>query len=175
MLNSLASDPGDILFLPYLAGSGTPHSEPAVRGALIGLRATHRMADLLKAALEGTAYEIEFMRKRAEDLLGKPIERVVATGGGTKLQRWMQIKADISGCPYEIAQTAEAVLLGAAMVAGMGAGIYDNLEEAANAMVKPPSGVYHPEPTRHERYHTVFERSYLKIQEPVRQLHRAGF
>lgn len=175
LLDSLNHDPGDILFLPYLAGSGTPHSEPAVRGAMIGLRATHRLADLFKAVLEGTTYEIEYMRQRAEGLLGGAIDRVIATGGGTSLTRWMQIKADVCGCAYEIAQTKEAVMLGAAMVAGKCAGIFGDLDEAFHAMGKPAAGIYYPDPSRHQQYRVIYERSFLKIQEPIRQLHREGF
>lgn len=175
MLEGLTSDPGDIIFLPYLAGSGTPHSEPAVRGALLGLRAIHRMPDLLKAVLEGTAYEIEFARRRAEALLGVKINQIVATGGGTRIPRWMQIRADVCGWPIQVAQTAEAVMLGAAMVAGWGAGIFGSLQEAATAMAKPATGVYSPEQQRHDRYADIFEQTFLKVQEPIRQLHRDGF
>ena len=86
-LAGLPEGPGDLLFFPYLAGSGTPHFDPGVYGAFIGLRATHRLGDLIKAALEGAAYEVEFMRRQAQHLTGSPIERIIATGGGVRTHK----------------------------------------------------------------------------------------
>ncbi len=171
-LADIPEGPGEILFFPYLAGSGSPHSAPRLRAAVIGLDASHHLGNLVRAVLEGTAYEVEFMRGRAQQLTGRPIERVIATGGGVRNRRWMQIKADVSGCRYELAPTPEAVLLGAALTAGIGAGIYRNVSEAQAAAQLPPGEAYLPDVGRHTRYQRIWEDSYLRMQEPLRAYSR---
>ncbi len=166
-MDGLPDDPGEILFFPYLAGSGSPHSAPAVRAAFIGLNASHHLGHLVRAVLEGTAYEVEFMLRRARELTGQPIERVVAAGGGVRSRRWMQIKADVSGCRYEQAHSPEAVLLGAALIAGIGAGAFSSGEAAAGAQ-RPPGEVYLPDAIKHQRYQHIFEMGFLPLQEPLR-------
>ncbi len=171
-LAGVPEGPGEVLFFPYLAGSGAPHSVPEVRGAFIGLDASHHLGHLVKAVLEGTAYEVEFMRRRAGELTGKPVERVIATGGGVRNRRWMQIKADVAGCRYELASTSEAVLLGAALTAGIAAGAYRDMNEAAAAVAQPEGEVYLPDAGRHQRYQRMFEEGYMPLQEPLRAYYK---
>jgi len=172
ILEEASQVPGDILFFPYLAGSGAPHTDQGMRGAFVGLNLSHHLGDLVKAVLEGTAYEVELMRRQGEVLTAKPINRLVAAGGGVRNPRWMQVKADVSGCPYELAQTSEAVLLGAALIAGVGAGLYAGIEEALNAVTRPPENIYQPDLERHAHYKTLFEQGFLKLQQPLREFYR---
>lgn len=160
--------PTGILFLPYLAGSGSPHSGPAVRGALIGLNASHGRADILAAVLEGTAYEVEFIRQAAQRATGLDFERMTAAGGGVRNQRWLQIKADITGCTYEIPEITEATLLGAAMVAALRSGIYTNLAELRSTLDHFHRDVVIPDPERHAQYREIYEQGYLYFQDPLR-------
>jgi xylulokinase len=78
-----------------------------VRAAFVGLDAAHTRADLVRAVLEGTAYEIEFIRRVAEDVIGTPVKQITVSGGGTRNPHWMQIKADISGCRLEALEMPE--------------------------------------------------------------------
>jgi sugar (pentulose or hexulose) kinase len=172
LLEKTSQDPGDILFFPYLAGSGSPHTDQEVRGAFAGLHLNHTLGDLLKAALEGTAFEVELMRRQGETLTGRPIQRLIAAGGGVRNPRWLQIKADVSGCEYELAHTSEAVLLGAALVAAVGAGEYAGVEEALAAVSQPPEYIFHPDAERHVRYASTFEQGFLRLQQPLRDFYR---
>ena len=167
-LAGISNEPGEILFFPYLAGAGSPHTDQGMRAAFIGLRLGHQLGDLLKAVLEGTAFEVELMRRQAEALTGAPIQRLVVTGGGVRIPRWLQIKADICGCPYQLAQTSEAVLLGAAVVAGIGAGLYAGVEPALEAISRRPESLYLPDPERHAGYAARFEHGFLKFQQPLK-------
>ncbi len=169
ILDKITQIPGDILFFPYLAGAGSPHSNPDMRAAFLGLRLDHQLGDLVKAVLEGTAYEVELMRRQGEKLMGGPIDHLVASGGGVNNTRWMQIKADVTGCRYELAQSSEAVLSGAALVAGMGAGLYGNIEEALKAIARPAETIYQPDPERHARYQAIYERQFLNLQKPLQE------
>jgi sugar (pentulose or hexulose) kinase len=172
LLEGASQGPGEILFFPYLAGAGSPHTNPEVRGAFLGLRLSHGLVDLLKAVLEGTAFEVELMRRQAEALTAKPIRRLVATGGGVRNPGWLQIKADVCGCPFELAHTPEGVLSGAALIAGVGAGMYAGIEEALKAISRPPETVYHPDLERHARYQTLFVQGFLMYQQSLRDFHR---
>ncbi len=164
--------PGEITFYPYLAGAGSPHRDPDRRGAFTGIRFNHQLADLLKAILEGTAFEVELMRRQGEQLTGQPIERLIATGGGTRNRRWMQVKADVSGCRYELAQTSESVLLGAAMLAGIGAGLYSGPDDAFTAVAKPSAVIYGPRPQLHRLYLEKFEVEFLNNQGKMKEFSR---
>lgn len=159
---------GEILYFPYLTGSGSPHTDPLARGAFIGLTASHGRADLLKAVLEGTAYEMEVIRRAGEAAAGRPISTVLTAGGGTRNAAWMRIKADVSGCRYEIPRVPEAALLGAALLAGLGSGVWPSLESMQRNLLRPEVDVILPDAGRHEVYQNIFERGYLPLQAPLR-------
>lgn len=117
------SEPGahGLLFLPHLRGSSSPERDPVSRGAFLGIRAEHTRADFQQAVYEGVAYEL---RMCAERLLGKRPSRVVSIGGGTKNKAWLRVKSDLLGVPIEVPDVQEATALGAALLAGIGAGLY---------------------------------------------------
>lgn len=162
--------PTGILYLPYLLGSGTPHPDQRVRGAFIGLSAGHTRAHLMKAVLEGTAYELEFSRRAAERGTGAPISTIIAAGGGTRNHHWMQIKADVGGCRFEVPAVAEATVFGAALVAGIGCGVYRDAAAALEQTRRPPTATFTPDQQRHAVYHRLYEDGYLPIQQPLRQI-----
>ena len=173
LLASARPEPTGILYFPYLVGSGPPHTDPLMRGALIGLSASHARADLLKAVLEGTVYEVEFIRQAGEHITGQPISALVAAGGGTRNRPWLQIKADVSGCQIEASAEPEATLLGAALVAGIGSRLYSNETEAFDGLCLKPVEVFLPDPERHSIYRRLYEQGYLRLQDALR-LHFNG-
>ena len=168
LLASVRPEPTGILYFPYLVGSGPPHTDPLIRGAFIGLSASHGRADLLKAVLEGTVYEVEFIRQTGERITGQPIPALVAAGGGTRNRPWLQIKADVSGCHIEASAEPEATLLGAALVAGIGSGLYASEAEAFNGLCLNPVEVFVPDSERHAIYRRLYEQGYLRLQEALR-------
>jgi len=149
--------PTGILYFPYLSGKGSAAGDGA---AFLGLSAAHTRADLVRAVLEGTAYEIERLRRAAEAANGTPIEKLVAVGGGTRLSSWLQIKADVSGVPVEVLPQREATLLGAAMLAGRATGLASDARWPHGA---PPAERYTPDPHRHAHYRAIFESQYLPL------------
>jgi xylulokinase len=168
LLASQPDRPTGILYFPYLAGSGSPHSDSRVRGAFIGLSATHTRADLYQAVLEGTALEAEFMRRSAERVTGAPVKSVHSAGGGTRNQRWMQIKADVFGCPLNVLAQREATLLGAALLAGLGCGVYPSEQSLAEQLSGCKLERYEPDAARHVVYRRLFQEGYLPLQEGLR-------
>jgi xylulokinase len=158
--------PTGILYFPYLAGSSHSSSD---RAALIGLKQTHGRAHLLKAALEGTAYEIEHLRAEVDATLSVRTQRITVVGGGTRSPAWLQIKADVSGCVLTVYPTAEAALLGAVMVAGLGSGVYASPEDALVAVNRPGSArTITPLPETHARYRQLFDGGYLPLMPALR-------
>ena len=154
--------PTGILYFPYLSGKGSPVAGggAASMGAFLGLSAAHTRADLARAVLEGTAYEIERLRRAAEAVNGTPIDKLVAVGGGTHLPSWLQIKADVSGVPMEVLPQREATLLGAALLAGRAAGLAPDARGPHRAA--PPEH-YTPDAHRHTHYRAIFETQYLPL------------
>ncbi|MGB8982029.1 MAG: FGGY-family carbohydrate kinase, partial [Anaerolineales bacterium] len=169
LLASARPEPTGILYFPYLLGSGPPHTDPLIRGAFVGLESSHGRADLLKAVLEGTAYEVEFIRQTGEHITGQPIPALVTAGGGTRNRAWLQIKADVSGCRIEASAEPEATLLGAALVAGIGSGIYASEAEAFASLCCNPVEVVLPDRERHAIYRRLYEQGYLRLQEALKQ------
>jgi sugar (pentulose or hexulose) kinase len=175
LLEGSSWGPTGILYFPYLLGSGSPHSDPRVRGAWIALDYKHTRADLALSILEGAAYEAEVVRTAGQQASGQAIQTLVAAGGGTRNLRWLQIKADVSGCTYEVPGSTEATLLGAALLAGLGAGIYASEPEMRAAVVQEPAHIITPDQHRHDQYRSLYENGYLAFQQPLRQYFGKAF
>ncbi|MBE0409371.1 MAG: carbohydrate kinase [Anaerolineales bacterium] len=160
--------PTGIIYFPYLSGSGAPHSNTNVRAAFLGLDIRHSQKDILKAVLEGTAYEIEFIRRRAAHSLKVNVDEIAVVGGGTKNRNWLQIKADVFGCPLLIPDIREATILGAALLAALGSGIYKS-ENDMLGKVKPVNWwTIYPDEARHKIFNEIYEQKYLRFQDAVR-------
>ncbi|KIL38363.1 hypothetical protein SD70_26970 [Gordoniibacillus kamchatkensis] len=174
LLADAPAEPTGILYYPYLAGAGAPQPDSAARAAFIGLAEGHGRAELLKAVLEGTANEMESIRRAAQTVAGAPIAAATVVGGGTRNPYWLQIKADVSGCTLHVAETEEAALLGAALLAGIAAGVYRDAAEAqAAASVGRDMRAVGPDPDRHEAYRRLYEEGYMALQQPLRLLYRS--
>ncbi|MCJ8009480.1 L-fuculokinase [Lederbergia wuyishanensis] len=172
LLAETSEGPSGILYFPYLSGSGAPNPNPYAKAAFIGLEKNHGKKDIIKSILEGTAYQLKLVQKSAEEIAGKEITKVVAVGGGTKNKYWMQIKADVSGCSYSIPDISESTLLGAAMAAGIGSGIYRDEQEAIDKI----SSQFHKEITPNEKnqttYQEVYTNEFLKMEELLRNYYQ---
>ena len=160
---------GELFYFPYLGGSGSPHSNQSVRGAIIGLQNRHGRADIYQAVLEGTAYEMEYIRRQAEQTTGENYRRIVVAGGGVRNSRWMQIKADIYGIPIEVMSQPEATCLGAALLAGFGCGAYKDITALLESVAPVPGQIYYPDEQLHRQYKDRFE-IYLAFQAQLRKL-----
>jgi xylulokinase len=123
-----------LFFLPYLAGERTPHMDPQASGAFIGLTLRHNREHMTRAVMEGVVFALrqglELMTK-----LGVPVERVVASGGAVAHRLWLQLQADIFNRPIYRTATIEAAAVGAALLAGVGTGLYPDVLEACRQTV----------------------------------------
>jgi xylulokinase len=135
---------GGVFFLPHFNGTTCPNLDPRSLGAFVGLGDTTKRGDLVRAVIEGLDYAFVDMLKAVEQGVHKSPDRVIAIGGAVRNEFWMQNKADMSGIPVEVPEITEATALGAAMLAGVGVGLYKDLDEAA-ARVCKPGKVYEPD------------------------------
>ncbi|HEU5139649.1 MAG TPA: FGGY family carbohydrate kinase [Bacillales bacterium] len=167
LLEGTDSGPTGILYYPYLSGSGSTHRHSEASASFVGMNKTHRKGDLLKAVLEGTAFEMESIRRVAEETVHSRLNELIAVGGGTKNRTWMQIKADVSNCTLSIPAYSEATLLGAAVVAGIGCGVYADEEEAMTSLRQSKSVVVRPNLDHHQAYRKMYETGYKALEEPL--------
>ena len=114
-----------LIVLPYFLGEKSPVQDPQARGALSGLSLSHTVGHLWRAALEGTAYafrhHIEVFRE-----IGYPVQRLMASDGGSRSEVWMQIVADVLQTPVQLLTGHPGSCLGAAWVAAIGCGLTDD-------------------------------------------------
>lgn len=150
ILADVDTTPGSLLLLPHFAGTGTPWLDPLSKGAIVGLTLASTRADLAKAVLEGTTYEIatNVAQMRAA---GVDISELRAIGGGAKSAKWLQIKSDILGTPLVRLNVSEAACLGAAILAGHAAGVYDDVAATAGSLATPVDRV-EPNMEHHRRH-----------------------
>lgn len=124
------SEPSGICVTPHIYGSMNPEWSEYQRGKITGLTAGTTKADLYKAVQEGTCCELD-LNLRVLEKLSHPIKKLLMAGGGTKSERWMQMRADITGKPIAVSENrAEASCMGAVVLAGIGSGIFSGLEDA---------------------------------------------
>jgi xylulokinase len=160
-----------LIFLPYLTGERTPHLDPLARGAFVGLTSRHTIGHLARAVMEGVTFSLrdglEIMRA-----LGLPLGEVRATGGGGKSAMWRQMQADIYGAEVATLAAEEGPAYGAALLAGVGAGLFADVGAAVERCVVV-SGVTRPDPAAQERYervYTIYRDLYAKLRDSMHQL-----
>lgn len=149
-----------ILALPHFTGSGTPTCNFNSSGTFSGIRLTTTRYDLAKAILEGLACE---MRINIDHFAraGISVNELRCVGGGARSEKGLQLKADVLGLPIATLTIREAACLGAAMLAGVGTGIYKNAYAAAAALVKI-STMYTPRQNVHAAYNDQYGK-YLEL------------
>ena len=154
--------PTGICFTPHIFGAMNPEWSEHAAAKISGLTANATKADLYKAVLEGTCCELDLNVRVLEKLTG-PIGRLAMSGGGTRSEAWMQLRADITGKTVAAMQSgAEASCLGAAMLAGLGAGIFKDPDDARSRL-HPQICQY--EPQQPEQY-AAQKAAYLALHSP---------
>ena len=159
-----------VRFLPYLRGSGPPKRDPNAFGAWVGFRLNHTRGDLVRAAVEGLSFGYRKVVTLMQQLGGLRADALRATGGSTRNAFWQQVKADVIGLPIEIADEPEASAKGAALLAGIGAGVFKDVAAAAEIAYPTGSAVrYEPDAERHQQYSAIYER-WLQLQPALETL-----
>ncbi len=152
-----AAPPGSrgLLYLPYLATAATPRWNPQARAAFIGLSFAHSRAELTRAVMEGVTLEMRDMLQQWS-AAGLAVRSLRIGGGATRSALWNQIQADVYGRPVETLRVSESAVLGAAILAGVGAGLFTSIQEGVAAMVHVVDRI-DPEAAHHERYNELYQ------------------
>lgn len=159
-----------LVVLPYFSGERTPINDPRARGVYFGLTLAHTRAHLYRAALEGIGHGVRHHLDVMGSIDATPSE-VIAVGGGTQSELWLQVVSDICG----VEQTVPAVVLGAsygdAFLAGLGVGLFDSpgdihrwLKDARTVRSnRELSALY-------EQYHQIYLRLYQQNKASMHEL-----
>ena len=156
-----------VFFLPHLAGAGTPDIDSRSLGAFVGLSTTTDKGCMLRAMIEGLDYQFKDILFSFERALPGSIQKIIAVGGAVRNELWMQNKADVTGKFIEVPALEEATTLGAALLAGIGLGIYKDEQDALQQTYKE-GRIYQPDPKRqkeYEEYYQIFKKLYPSLKE----------
>jgi xylulokinase len=152
-----------LFFSPHLGGRICP-ATPEMRGAWIGFSWSHDQATFARSILESIAYEYAYyLTILREAIPNVELMETRVVGGGAKSNIWNQIKADVSGVPYQRLDRSEFGSWGSAMIAGKAAGIFDDLAEVAAAHARPAGNPINPIPKNHATYQPIVEK-YIALQ-----------
>ncbi len=122
------------LWGPYLMGERAPHLDPSVRAGLVGLSASHTRAHVIRAVMEGIAFSLRDSLTIFSEL-HVPVEKIRLGGGGARSSLWRQIQANIYNHAVEIIAAEEGAAFGAAILAGVGAGLWPGVDYACDQAV----------------------------------------
>jgi ribulose kinase len=145
----------NLIVQEHFQGNRTPHTDPKSRGAFHGLTLKHGREHLFRAAIEGVAFGSELILESMRTNGFFP-ESIVVSGGATRSELWLQIHSDVSNLPLTLTKNPDAPLLGCAILATVGAGIYEDIPTAVEQMVQIDR-VIEPNSQVHAEYQPFYE------------------
>jgi xylulokinase len=158
------------LWLPHFMGSGTPEGDRYSRAALIGLQIEHTRGDVFRGLVESLAFWLRQNLEVVHSFTGQAVQQVVLVGGVTRLEILDQIKADVLNLPVRVSQTPEASAVGAALLAGLGAGVFQSPGEAIGSLDYPDRMIL-PNMERVSWYKQMYERDYQPLYPALKDIH----
>jgi len=164
-----------LFFLPYLTGERCPHPDPMARGGWIGLTARTTRDMLVRSLLEGVTFgmrdALEIMKN-----MGVPISQVRASGGGARSDFWRQLQADVYNQPIVLTNATEGPAYGVALLAGVGTGVWNGVEEACRAAIKQTEKVTPNKKSaaRYEPFYRTYDKLYFDLKERFREMAALG-
>lgn len=174
MMDEAATAPAGsegLIFLPYLTGERTPHGDPNARGVFFGLSLRHSRAHLIRSVLEGVTFALADSAAIMRDL-GIDLDTVRATGGGARSRLWRQLQADVLQAGVFTMSPDVGPALGAAIISGVGIGVYPSVAEAADRLIHTESETA-PDPASaalYARYQEMYDRLYPALAEEFGEL-----
>lgn len=160
-----------LLFLPYLTGERTPHADANARGVFFGISARHTKGHLIRAVLEGVVFALRDSLEIIKGM-GTDVEEIRAIGGGAKSSLWRQIQADILSVNIATLNIDEGPAFGAALLAGVAAGVYGSVTEAAESSISIVE-VTEPNPKTaeiYDEYYQAYRALYPALKEEFARL-----
>lgn len=164
-----------LIFLPYLSGERTPYADPYARGVFFGLSYIHNKNHFVRSVLEGIAYSQYDCLNLMKDL-GITSNKVVLFGGGAKSKLWRQIISDIFDTRIVTLNVEEGPSYGAAILAGVGAGIYKNVKEATKKIIREDIEIdpIAENTSKYAKYYKIYRSLYGSLKGDFEKLDMAG-
>jgi xylulokinase len=160
-----------LIFLPYMAGERSPIWDKNAKGVFFGLGYNKTRAHMIRAIMEGCAFALEHNLKTAEET-GVKIDELVAMGGAANSRLWTQMKADITGKTIKVPTSDTATTLGAAILAGVGTGLYKNFNEAVKDTIVI-TRTHEPNMKVHKEYirnYEIYLELYNKLKDTMQKI-----
>jgi xylulokinase len=164
-----------LVCLPYFAGERTPIFDPDARGIFAGLTLRHTRGHLYRSVLEGVGYAVRHHLEIMRELKCMP-DRIIAVGGGTQSDLWLQIVSDIAGVTQLIPQKTIGASYGDAFLAGLAAGIIPSTDALADGWVRIARAV-EPDLARsavYDEYYGIYRALYENTKDQAHALSRLG-
>jgi xylulokinase len=161
-----------VMFLPHMSAAGCPVVDARSLGAFVGLSNFATQGDMLRSIIEGLDYQFLDIVTVMEQALDMHAEKVVAVGGAVRNEFWMQNKADVVNRPIEVPEVEEATPLGAAILAGIGVGLYENEQDAFERVYKPGKN-YEPDAklaAKYAEWFPIYKQLYPMLKPVSHQL-----
>ncbi|AIF52533.1 FGGY-family carbohydrate kinase [Pelosinus sp. UFO1] len=155
-----------VIFLPYMAGERSPIWDKNAKGVFFGLGYDKTRGHMVRSILEGCAYALHHNLNAAEEV-GVQVNELIAMGGAANSNLWTQIKANVTGKVIKVPSSDTATTLGAAMLAGVGTGLYRDFKEAVHRTVSI-TRVHEPDMKAHrvyQKYYEVYREIYEKLKD----------
>lgn len=160
-----------LIYLPYLMGERTPHLDPNARGVFFGLSAKHNKKNLARSVMEGVSFSLRDSYEILLDM-GLQIDAMMVTGGGGDSRVWRQMLADIFNCNVRTIESKESASLGAAILAGVGAGIFESVKLACEKHIKKGKKII-PSGENHKicnEYYEIYRELYRNLKDSFKKL-----
>lgn len=160
-----------LLVAPHFQGAHIPYQDPAAKGAILGLRTSHTLDDITRALFEGLAFQLRVAVETYATLTGDSFPVVTCIGGGSQNAFWVQMKADVLDRRIRVNALRENAAHGAALLAGLGAGVYKDPEEAC-AVASAPMREYAPNPAHVAIYRHIVEHAYRDLHHALADMNQ---
>lgn len=151
-----------LVFLPSIVGERTPYMDSEAKGIFFGISSSHTFEHFVRAVLEGVCFSLKTSLNILEKI-GHKTNMIIASGGATKSSLWLQIQSDILGRKLLTTKTVEHASMGAAITAGVGCGLFDNIEEACDSIIQFKSEVIMPQKDNFKKYNYLYNEVYKKL------------
>lgn len=163
--NRIPAGSEGLIFLPYLSGERTPYPDPYARGVFFGISLKHSRAHMVRAVIEGITFGLRDCLELLKSL-GIRFNRVRVSGGGAKSMLWRRIMADVFDLDIITVNTTQGAALGAAILAGVGTGIYRDIGSACKKIIKE-TGV--TKPGKDVEIYQYYYRQYQNLYPALKQ------
>lgn len=170
-IEAIAPGSDRLIYLPYLMGERTPHLDPDCRGVFFGLSAIHTKAHMLRAIMEGVSFSLNDCNDILNEM-GIKVDEMMACGGGGKSDIWRQMLADMYHCQVKTVQQTEGPALGVAILAGVGAGIYESIESACAGLIteRQCTTPVAEQTVLYKKYHQIYQEIYQDVKDTYKKL-----